>query len=224
MLPRIPAFEISLGLPWDAGRDASEPPDVAREALRMASHDPYGQMWEPQGYLADSGRPIRHNTQVHHARSGSPIPAVEASVLPFPLSAHDLRQVRHMFQGGTSTSWAYPQQVLLEFFDYHGPVVVLAGDYMSPPTQGQSRPGLGMPEVIASTKFARRGYTPWFPSSDDHAGDIYISFHEHGPPPDPESGRHAYREDSNFFRVMRQTTPHRMATGMETTSSMRAAT
>ena len=216
MLPRIPTFEISLGLPWDASRDTLEPPDVARAALRMASHDPCGQTWEPQGYLADSGRPIRHNTQVHHARSGSPIPAVEASVFSFPLSAHALMQVRRMFQGDARTSWVYPQPVVLEFFDYHGPVVVLAGDYMSPPPQGQPRPGLGMPEVIASTKFSRRGYTPYFPSSDGHAGDIYISFHSHVPPPDPESGRRAFREDSHFFRMMRQTTPRRMATGMET--------
>ena len=109
MLPRIPAFEISLGLPWGADRGASEAPDSsARNALRMASHDPGGQRWEPRGYLADSGRTIRHNTQVYHARPGSPIPAVEASVLSFPLSAHALRQVRHMFQGGTPASWAYP--------------------------------------------------------------------------------------------------------------------
>ena len=142
MLPRIPTFEISLGLPWDASRDALEPPGVARAALRMASHDPCGQMWEPQGYLADSGRPIRHNTQVHRARSGSPIPAVEASVFSFPLSAHALKQVRRMFQGDARTSWVYPQQVVLEFSDYHGPVVVLAGDYMSPPPSGSTPPRL----------------------------------------------------------------------------------
>ena len=112
-------------------------------------------------------------------------------------------QIRRMFQGDAHTSWVYPQPVVLEFVDYHGPVVVLAGDYMSPPPQGQPRPGLGMPEVIASTKFSRRGYTPYFPSSDGHAGDIYISFHSHVPPPDPESGRRAFREDSHFFRMMR---------------------
>ena len=61
--------------------------------------------------------------------------------------------------------------------------------------------------------------TPWFQSPDDHAGDIYVSFHEHGPSPDPEPGWHErmrYREDSAFFRMMRRATPRRMATGMET--------
>ena len=87
----------------------------------------------------------------------------------------------------TPTSPAQPQQVILEFFDYHGPVTVLAGDYMPPPAQGQPRPGMGMPEVAASTAFSRRGCTPWFPSPADHAGEIYISFHEHGPFPDPEA-------------------------------------
>ena len=58
---------------------------------------------------------------------------------------------------------------------------------MSPPAHGQPRPGVGMPEVAASTAFSRRGCTPWFPSPADHAGEIYISFHEHGPFPDPEA-------------------------------------
>ena len=219
MLPRIPTFEVSLDLPWNADRGVSGTPESARNALRMASHDPSGCAWEPQGYSTASGRPIRHNTPVGHASPGSPIPTVEASVFSFPLSAHALRQVRCMFQQDTLTSWAHPQKVVLEFYDSHGSVIVLAGDYMSPPARDQLHPGVGMPEVIASTTFSRRGYTPWLPSSDEHAGDIYISFHEHGPSPEPEPGGHEhirYREDSRFFRMIRQTTPHQMATGMET--------
>ena len=138
----------------------------------------------------------------------------------FPLSAHALRHVRDMFQGDTPTSPAHPQQMILEFSDYYGPITVLAGDYMSIPAPGQPRPDMDMPGVAASTAFSRRGYTPWLPSSADHAGGIYISFHEHGPFPDPEPGWHErmrFREDSDFFRMLRRAAPHRVvATGMET--------
>ena len=192
-LPRNPTFEVSLGLPWEVIQGEFEVPGSARDALRMASHGPCGHIWEPRGYLAEGGRPVRHNTQVYQARSASPPPALEASVFSFPLSAHGLRRVRDTFRGGTPTSPSctpQPRPVILEFYDHAGPVAVLAGDYMSPPADGQPRPGTGMPEVVASAAFSRRGYNSRFPSSADRAGDIYTSFHVPDPPPIPATGWH----------------------------------
>ena len=197
---------------WNTARRSH----VIHDTRRFSSHDPLGNPWEPDGYLEECGRPVRHDAHTLPPRDDwhqrAPF-GIAASVFSIPLPPATLDAIRALFQ-------ADAQRVVLEFYSHEtAPRLVLAGDTMVrrpisiPDPHLTSRHPL-MPEVVAATSLSRRGYSSHSPLSRATGGDMFVSFHAGlGPPTHFEDERIDAREDDALWGLARRALPRYVSDG-----------
>ena len=197
---------------WNTARRSH----VIHDTRRFSSHDPLGNPWEPDGYLEECGRPVRHDAHTLPPRDDwhqrAPF-GIAASVFSIPLPPATLDAIRALFQTDA-------QRVVLEFYSHEtAPRLVLAGDTMArrpisiPDPHLTSRHPL-MPEVVAATSLSRRGYSSHSPLSRATGGDMFVSFHAGlGPPTHFEDERIDAREDDALWGLARRALPRYVSDG-----------